>query len=457
MDTSPGPNYTEFTDWAVSHGIEINGIAPARFPGHGLGMIATRTIQENETMLSVPANLMLTRDSIPEPFVSLFPADATNHTILVGFLVHGDSKVQPGLDIWRRVWPSWEDFEKSMPIFWAGWLRAPSSDSEPPAQDRNNIASSNSSNSKTRPKLSLLPPSISGLWNPTSDSFNTPTQTPHTNSECPYPHETRYQNLLPRQEKRLRDTYDAICSVFPATEWKDVAYNWAIINSRSFYYVSPGKNEPSDWNDAIGMVPLADFFNHKDDASCEVTFDGENYRFQAARRYAQPNSNQQYKTEKGEEIYMSYGSHSNDFLLVEYGFYLDDNPSDGVYLDDIILPELTRSEKKELAERECLGNFEITASGADSSTMAAASIMYMSRQRWREYVAGVSETGFDAGKTISIIRGWIEVYLRECTTTIASLVEMSKSEKEKDKVDLILARWEQIHRLCGRALKSTNE
>lgn len=37
------------------------------------------------------------------------------------------------------------------------------------------------------------------------------------------------------------------------------------------------------------------------------------------------------------------------------GFYLDDNPSDGVYLDDIILKDLTPSEKEELAGQDCLG------------------------------------------------------------------------------------------------------
>ncbi|KAL4750516.1 hypothetical protein BDW72DRAFT_213384 [Aspergillus terricola var. indicus] len=445
MSAAPGQNHTAFTEWAVSHGIEINGIAPARFPGRGLGMIATQAIQENETMLSVPANLMLTRDSIPESFVSLFPADATNHAILVGFLVHGNSKYQSGLDAWKSVWPSWEDFEKNMPIFWPEWLRASSLDVKPTAQGRDNENSRISPDSKPGPKLSLLPPSISGLWNSTLAPLkNTLTPSPRANSEQSYTYETRYQSLLPRQEKRLRDTYYAIRSVFPETNWKDVAYNWAIINSRSFYYVSPGKNEPSDWNDAVGMVPFADYFNHRDDASCEVTFDGANYIFRAGRPY-----------EKGEEIYMSYGPHSNDFLLVEYGFYLDDNPSDGVYLDNIILPELTRFEKKELAGKECLGNYEITASGADLNTMAAASIKYMSRQKWRDYVAGVSEQGFDASKTAGIIRGWIEVYLRECTSTIGSLVEVSKSEKEKDRVDLILSRWKQIHRLCQRAVEST--
>jgi hypothetical protein len=161
-----------------------------------------------------------------------------------------------------------------MPIFWPGWLRASSSDLKPPAQDRNEN-SRNSPDSKPRLKLSLLPPSISGLWNSTLDPLrNTPTPTPNTNFEQSYTYETRYQSLLPRQEKRLYDTYYAIRSVFPETDWKDVAYNWAIINSRSFYYVSPGKNEPTDWNDAVGMVPFADYFNHRGDAVSYFPFWG---------------------------------------------------------------------------------------------------------------------------------------------------------------------------------------
>lgn len=45
MDDSPGEEHTTFTRWAVSHGIKIKGIAPARFPGRRLGMVATRAIE----------------------------------------------------------------------------------------------------------------------------------------------------------------------------------------------------------------------------------------------------------------------------------------------------------------------------------------------------------------------------------------------------------------------------
>jgi hypothetical protein len=73
---------------------------------------------------------------------------------------------------------------------------------------------------------------------------------------------------------------------------------------------------------------------------------------------------------------MSYGSHPNDFLLIEClfltggvpqnlndqlltqpidGFCLDDNESDAIFLDDVIFRELSKSEKDELNMQQYLG------------------------------------------------------------------------------------------------------
>lgn len=47
--------------------------------------------------------------------------------------------------------------------------------------------------------------------------------------------------------------------------------------------------------------------------------------------------------------------HVTEINMYIDGFYLDNNPSDGVYLDDIILKDLTTPEKEELAGQDCLG------------------------------------------------------------------------------------------------------
>ncbi|KAL2864522.1 uncharacterized protein BJX67DRAFT_373875 [Aspergillus lucknowensis] len=417
MSGAPGEKHLKFLRWAVSRGIEINGIAPARFPGRGLGMITTRAIEEDEVMLSVPVELMLTIDSLPSEFKSRLPEGTSVHGVLTAFLMHGDPELISELDGWRAMWPAWEEFENSMPIFWPRNLRVLNSESASASQEN-----------ESRSERVLLPPSISGLWN--------------TFDKRPVDIEygTRYQNLLAQQEKRLQDAWTHVVAAFPDTDWKTFAYHWSIIGTRSFYYISPERGEPEDWNDALAMVPFADYFNHADDSTCEARFDGKAYKFTATRRY-----------EEGEEIYICYGSHSNDFLLVEYGFCLDNNPSDAIYLDDVIFQELAEAEQKELSAYNCLGNYEVTSSGPSKSTLAAAGLKYMSQKNWRRYVSGTAQQGFREKKTADVVQGWIRTYLRESTVAVDYLTKLSNTAK----LAIILSRWEQIQRICEGALATT--
>jgi hypothetical protein len=41
----PGEQHTAFMQWAIAQGVKVNGVEPAKIPGRGLGMIATRDIQ----------------------------------------------------------------------------------------------------------------------------------------------------------------------------------------------------------------------------------------------------------------------------------------------------------------------------------------------------------------------------------------------------------------------------
>lgn len=44
-DWWPGEDHEAFTEWALAQGVIANSVTPARFPGRGLGMIATRKIK----------------------------------------------------------------------------------------------------------------------------------------------------------------------------------------------------------------------------------------------------------------------------------------------------------------------------------------------------------------------------------------------------------------------------
>jgi hypothetical protein len=45
----PGEQHTQFVDWAKSNGVKINGIAPARFSGRGMGIVAAKDIKVSLT------------------------------------------------------------------------------------------------------------------------------------------------------------------------------------------------------------------------------------------------------------------------------------------------------------------------------------------------------------------------------------------------------------------------
>lgn len=172
---------------------------------------------------------MLTIDSIPSSFIKRFPKETPVQCILAAFLTNGERSLTEKWDAWRAVWPKWDEFRDSLPLFWPEYL-----------QPLDNGTTSRD----------LLPPAACGKW----------WSLPSLALEAGY--EMIYQNVLGQQEKRFNDAWNSVRSVFPETDWDAFAYNWSVINSRSFYYVSPGKSAPADWNDALGMVPFADYFNH---------------------------------------------------------------------------------------------------------------------------------------------------------------------------------------------------
>lgn len=41
----PGEEHTRFVEWAEKHGVDINGVAPAKFAGRGMGIVAAKDVK----------------------------------------------------------------------------------------------------------------------------------------------------------------------------------------------------------------------------------------------------------------------------------------------------------------------------------------------------------------------------------------------------------------------------
>ncbi|KAL2853907.1 hypothetical protein BJY01DRAFT_232081 [Aspergillus pseudoustus] len=396
----PGEEHEAFVQWAISEGVVVDGVGPARFQGRGLGMIAMRDIQEDEVIVRVPQRVMLTVEAVPSSFASKFPEKTPVHAILAAFLCNGEPDGLEPYQVWRKTWPSRQDFEDCMPILWPE-------------------------------NTYLLPPSISGHWKRVQKR------------SLEFEYESSHQNILAQQKARLRNAWNSVLAVFPQTDWESFSYHWLIVNTRSFFYLMPGQEPPEDRNDAMALLPLADYFNHSDMA-CNVMFDGQEYVFRAAKAY-----------NVGEEVFISYGPHTNDFLFTEYGFYLDANQPEALYLDDIIFQDISPSFQEELNLQQYYGNYQVTATGVCYRTEIAACIKYMSLEDWQNYALGYSTRGVDAEKSAKVIREWIGTYIEEASANIDELEKRGYGnigQKHEERSRMLLKRWVQVKDLCLKAL-----
>ena len=184
-----------FTQWAKGHSVEINGVKPAKLPGRGLGLVTTQKIKMDQRLLFVPEKAMFKpdtkflkknglQDASPQAQLAVSAAAA--------FLNNED------LAVWKRTWPTRDDFQACMPSYW------PKSTHD------------------------LLPPSV----------------------------HLPLDRLLADFEKDQAAAAEYAKAHFPESEdW--FKYVWTIVNSRSFYWKPPRGRAG-----CMVMCPFIDYMNH---------------------------------------------------------------------------------------------------------------------------------------------------------------------------------------------------
>ena len=126
----------------------------------------------------------------------------------------------------------------------------------------------------------------------------------------------------------------------------------------------------------MALNPFADYFNHNDIASADASFGPNGYVITTSRDIGE-----------GEEVYISYGNHSNDFLLAEYGFVMESNQWDEVLLDDFVLPLFDGAQKKKLKEMGFFGKYVLDAEGVCYRTQIALRLLCLPANQWQRLVS----------------------------------------------------------------------
>ncbi|KAK0537795.1 hypothetical protein OC835_001654 [Tilletia horrida] len=158
----------------------------------------------------------------------------------------------------------------------------------------------------------------------------------------------------------------------------DFYWAWLCVNSRCLYLPLGLKTR----EDNFTMAPVIDLINHTFDKSieCKVEYPAEGMQIRAPKSDPKAFNVTKVRTEngnteteeqwqrgcsKGDELFITYGAHSNEFLLAEYGFVLPiatapepsalldlpNNPFAEVVVDDLML-ELLASAQSSLVQAE---------------------------------------------------------------------------------------------------------
>ncbi|KIW14770.1 hypothetical protein PV08_07555 [Exophiala spinifera] len=191
---------------------------------------------------------------------------------------------------------------------------------------------------------------------------------------------SKARGVLSKQAAKIQKDWDAVSAGHINISFEEFRYFWLLINTRTFYHTPPKmKLPPVNSDECLAVVPYGDYFNHAD-IGCKVSYSASSYEITADRRY-----------DRGEEVLISYGSHSNDLLLVEYGFIFDGNRWDETTLDDVVIPLLSEDRKKILQDEGYWLNYHLDRDGACYRTKVAVRLLCMPLRQWRRGLA----KGFD--------------------------------------------------------------
>ncbi|TQV92104.1 hypothetical protein V2A60_004404 [Cordyceps javanica] len=232
------------------------------------------------------------------------------------------------------------------------------------------------------------------------------------------------KRLLEKQQSSFRRDLEQFQNAYPHVASKDYMHAWFVVSTRAFYQETP-QTLAYPWHDRLALLPVADLFNHAD-TGCEVSYYTDSYTILADRDYL-----------KGDEVCTSYGEHSNDFLLAEYGFLLKDNPHDRIDPNDLVSPEMNTQEIIMLSQMRTLASMSPIFSPANADEMAPHD------KDCSEDISGA----FDTEQLKKVLAKSLENIKRHHDDVLAL------SDEDQQYQSLLLERWTQIDQLVRKAIQ----
>ncbi|XP_065446307.1 SET domain-containing protein 4 isoform X3 [Chrysemys picta bellii] len=281
--------YIQLRKWLKERGFDDRNLRPAQFSDTGRGLMTTKAFQAGEVIISLPEKCLL-----------------TTGTVLSSYLGENIAKWKPPI---------------SPLIALCTFLIAEKYAGE---------------QSVWKPYLDVLPKTYT----------------------CPVCLDQEVVRLLPEplrrkaQEQRtvVQELYTSSKSFFSSlqslfTENVETVFNydalqwaWCTINTRTVYMKHSQRECFSREPDVYALAPYLDLLNHSPNVQVKAAFNEQTRCYEIRT---------ESHCRRHEELFICYGPHDNQRLLLEYGFVAINNPQSGVYVSaDILLKHIFSADKQ---------------------------------------------------------------------------------------------------------------
>ena len=184
------------------------------------------------------------------------------------------------------------------------------------------------------------------------------------------------------------------------------------------------------------LQPVADLFNHSPNGST-VSYNDKFFTITTTQAHS-----------PGDELFIKYGPHANDFLLVEYGFTLPPplNPWDETCLDPYLCPALIAARQKDrLEEAGFWGKYMLDAETACYRTHVALRTLCLTPLQWQAVLDGERDEDRDKARVDAELVQVLKKYETDIREKLAEVEKMTAGEELSREV--LVDRWLQIKEL----------
>nr|XP_009665874.1 PREDICTED: SET domain-containing protein 4 isoform X2 [Struthio camelus australis] len=220
---------------------------------------------------------------------------------------------------------------------------------------------------------------------------------------------------------------------YSALEWA-----WCTINTRTVYMKHSQKACFSLEPDVYALAPYLDLLNHSPNVQVEAAFNEQTKRYEIR-------TDSQCK--KYEEVFICYGPHDNQRLLLEYGFVAVDNPHSSVYVSsDTLLryfPPLDSQRNAKLSilkDHDFLENLTFGWDGPSWRLLTALKLLSLGEDEftcWKRALLGDVISARNEERALNVAEN-ICLFLIEETQQALLQISQLKRDKENLKTNLAL-------------------